>query len=95
MFETTIDIWDKVLENGPSKICGKQPYRLFRQYSFKFFKGCLHQILVGPFLNTLTHISFAKNINIDHFIKYSYSQTRIFPYKNGIYNFLLIRENMG
>ena len=28
---------------------------LSRPYSFKFFKGCLPQILLGPFLNTLTH----------------------------------------
>ena len=27
-----------------------------RPYHFKFFKGCLPQILLGPFLNTLTHI---------------------------------------
>ena len=25
-------------------------------YHFKFFKGCLPQILFGPFLNTLTHL---------------------------------------
>ena len=30
----------KVFKNGPSKI----------------FKGCLPQILLGPFLNTLTHL---------------------------------------
>ena len=28
---------------------------LSRPYSFKFFKGCLPQILLGPFLNTLSH----------------------------------------
>ena len=27
-----------------------------RPYPFKFFKGCLPQILLGPFLNTLSHI---------------------------------------
>ena len=27
-----------------------------KPYHFKFFKGCLPQILPGPFLNTLTHI---------------------------------------
>ena len=30
---------------------------LGRPYHFKFFKGCLPQILLGPFLNTLTHLS--------------------------------------
>ena len=38
--------WVKVFKNGPSKICGRQP--------LKVFKGYLPQILLGPFLNTLT-----------------------------------------
>ena len=29
---------------------------LSRQYPFKFFKGCLPQILLSLFLNTLSHI---------------------------------------
>ena len=29
---------------------------LKRLYRFKFFKGCLPQILLGPFLNNLTHL---------------------------------------
>ena len=29
---------------------------LSRPYDFKLFKGCLPQILLGPFLNTLSHI---------------------------------------
>ena len=29
---------------------------LSRPYHFKFFKGCLPQILLGSFLNTLTHL---------------------------------------
>ena len=28
---------------------------LGRPYHFKFFKGCLPQILLGPFLNTFSH----------------------------------------
>ena len=28
-----------------------------KPYPFKFFKGCLPQILLGPFLNTLSHMS--------------------------------------
>ena len=35
---------------------------LGRPYHFKFFKGCLPQILLGLFLNTLTHISLFKKI---------------------------------
>ena len=31
---------------------------LGRPYHFKFFKGCLPQILLDPFLNTLTHLWF-------------------------------------
>ena len=30
---------------------------LSRPYHFKSFKGCLPQILLGPFLNTLSHFS--------------------------------------
>ena len=34
---------------------------LGRPHHFKSFKGCLPQILLGPFLNTLTHIiSYSK-----------------------------------
>ena len=29
---------------------------LSRPYHFKFFKSCISQILLGPFLNTLTQI---------------------------------------
>ena len=32
---------------------------LGRPYHFKFFKGCLPQILLGPFLNTLSHVKMA------------------------------------
>ena len=42
---------------------------LSRLHHFKFFKGCLPQIFLGPFLNTLTRImnafiSYLKNIYI-------------------------------
>ena len=46
----------QVLKNGPSKICGRQPLKNLK-YLFKFFKGCLPQILHGPILNTLSHIN--------------------------------------
>ena len=32
---------------------------LSKPYHFKFFKGCLPQILLGPFLNTLAHMTIA------------------------------------
>ena len=60
--------------NGPSKICGRLPLKicgrlpLSRPYHFKFFKCSLPQILLGPFLNTVSHINqsvmnFATKIN--------------------------------
>ena len=54
------NIWDKVFKNGPSKICGRQPLKNSKGYGLliKFFKGCLPQILLGPFLNTLSYILF-------------------------------------
>ena len=59
------DKWDKVFKNRPSKICGRQPLKNFKEYGlleadfFKFFKGCLPQILLGPFLNILPQIGFS------------------------------------
>ena len=56
--------WDTVFKNGPSKICGRQPLKKLKGYGLrkqnvplKFFKICLPQILLGPFLNTLSQIS--------------------------------------
>ena len=37
------NIWDRLIKS------------ISRPYPFKFFKGCLPQILLGPFLNTLSH----------------------------------------
>ena len=31
-----------------------------RPYHFKFFKGCLPEILLGPFLNDLTQLYYIK-----------------------------------
>ena len=35
-----------------------------RPYHFKFFKGCLPQILLGPFLNTLTQLTYFKHFGL-------------------------------
>ena len=35
--------------------------RLGRPYPLKLFKGCVPQILLAPFLNTLTHSLVLKN----------------------------------
>ena len=74
------DIWDKVFKNGPSKICGWQPFKILKGYglfkqtiSHKFFKVCLPQVLLGPFLNTLFHL-FWISILFDVFITACKSQ---------------------
>ena len=51
--------WDKIFKNGPSKILGRQPLKNLkgcRPYPFIFFKGCLLQILLCPFLDTLFQV---------------------------------------
>ena len=56
-------IWDKYSENGPSKTCGRQPLKNLKGYGLlKIFKGCLPQMLLGPFVNTLPH----KNVYISN-----------------------------
>ena len=53
-----------VFKNGPYKICGRKPLKNLKRYgplkqtrSLQFFKGCLPHILLGLFLNTLSHFS--------------------------------------
>ena len=65
--------WDKVFKNGPSKICGRQSLKKVKRYGllsryipFKIFKGCLPQMLLGPFLSTLSHISIDRNYPSRH-----------------------------
>ena len=41
---------DSLQKNLRDIVCLSKPY------PFKFFKGCLPQILLGPFLNTWTHL---------------------------------------
>ena len=31
---------------------------------FKYFKGCLPQILLGPFLNTFSHMIYVQDKNV-------------------------------
>ena len=65
-FNFTWNIWDKVFKNGPSKNCGRQSWSgivCFKQIKpLQIFEGCLAQILLGPFLNTLFHILWGKGI---------------------------------
>ena len=57
--------WDKVFKNRPSKIRGRQPLKKLKWYGLPrqtvtikiFFKGCLSQILLVPFLNALSQIN--------------------------------------
>ena len=53
------NIWVKVFKNGQSKICEKQSLKNLKR--FKFLKGCLPQIFLGPLLNTLIHIVLGRN----------------------------------
>ena len=62
-----------------------------QQYYLKFFKGCLPQVLLGPFLNTLSHLVMKLGQLVDQlrairdrnslkFIRakmYSYSKLRV------------------
>ena len=51
--------WDKAFKNGLSKICGRQPLKNLKDivcYLFKFSKGCLPKMLLGPFLYTLSQM---------------------------------------
>ena len=52
---------DEVLKSGPSKICGRQSLK-----NFKFPKGSLPQILLGPLLNTWTYMLHFLRLNIKH-----------------------------
>ena len=56
--QCTKDICDKIFKSGSSKICGRQSLKNLKErlYSFKFFKGCPPQMLLGPFLNALSHL---------------------------------------
>ena len=49
----------KVLEARLLKIWKGMIY--FDRYHFKFFKGCVPQILLGPLLNTFIRISYHNN----------------------------------
>ena len=57
-------------EMGSDMVC------LSRQYHFNFFKSCLPQILLGPYLNTLTQMS-AKVVLCKVFISW-----QLFAYKS-------------
>ena len=47
---------EKIFKSKPSKICGRQPLKKLNGYAFKFLKGCIPQILLGPLANTLSQM---------------------------------------
>ena len=57
---------------NPVKYHSHKWVKIFKNGSSKIFKGCLPQILLGPFLNTLAHMQiskiqrFAKVVNSSH-----------------------------
>ena len=53
------NIWDRVFKNGPTKIYGRQPLKIFK--GFKFFKGCLPQIFT---LSILEYFSYENNLPV-------------------------------
>ena len=60
-FNLLMGIWGIIFKNEPSKIWARQSLNNMKWYGLLrqtkplqlFFKGCLLQILFGPFLNTL------------------------------------------
>ena len=59
----TAHFWANEIRNGQSKICRRQPLKIWsdmiclkRPHNSKFFKVCLPQILLSLFLNTLFHL---------------------------------------
>ena len=52
-----------------SEICGGQPLKILKwsgPYHVKFFKGCLPQISLGLFLNTLSQMSHGNHVSNSH-----------------------------
>ena len=65
------EIKKKVFKSGSSKICERQPLKtlkanglLKQTISLEIFKGRFPQILVGPLLNTLSHLNFLSFANV-------------------------------
>ena len=66
------DILDKVFKMDQIKFV-EDNLCLNRPYPFKFCKGCLPQILLGSFLNTLSHVNHplsSTNINMENHKKW-------------------------
>ena len=74
---TKQNLWKTVF-----KIAGLRPAILLkktlsRPYHFNFFKDCLPQILLGPFLTTLTHIMLMRKVSLISFATFFLQCKRI------------------
>ena len=75
---TKIDPWDRVFKNGPSKLCGREPLKIWRGGRFK---DCLPQVLFGPFLNTVYQIRvFESTLNKLKYKKFMKKNPKIEEY---------------
>ena len=64
----------KGIQEWTKKLLWKTAFKKFEGiWSAKFFKGCLPQILLGPLLNTLSHILFGLSV---HYISVLLSKMR-------------------
>ena len=95
--------WDKEFKNGPSKICGRQPLKIWKIWyeqtiSLQFFKDCVLQNLLGPFLNTLSQMLIITGLTAYSQYHLRYSR---FNYRVGVlepaflwlWSFVLYRED--
>ena len=57
------------IENGGPEWTRPAFKILMLKYHLKYFKGCLPQILLGPFLNTLSHLELSLTSVIKLFAK--------------------------
>ena len=55
---------EESIQEWPSEICATQSLKILTKYPIKFFKDCLLQILLGPFLNTLSHLCLSLHMYI-------------------------------
>ena len=71
-------IWVTVFKNGPVKLMEDSLKKIWsdfvclgRPYHFKFYKGCILLILLGPFVNTLTHLIYQSALPLILLISHS------------------------
>ena len=55
---------EESIQEWSSEICATQSLKILTKYPIKFFKDCLLQILLGPFLNSLSHLCLSLHMYI-------------------------------